>query len=336
MTEVQKRNDEGILPPVEGGVNQKDYKAFYYLMNAKPDTTIQLLDGKKIISIADIRDLNERIQRKQENYTSLGSIASINIIFEKGKIQDYANWAEFERESWHTINNKTNAISLTWDFSIKLPYYLNPQRHTLKVRIGHSISPKDMMELIFNSDNRSEINEKRANGVVKVDFIDQIIASELIGIVITWYDGLKKLPNNNGIQVFLENNQRPIVEIIFNLIPILILAIYHYYFIAFCIWGKQAKNLNIANIQIFLIVFVAIFYISRIFTKIFARWIENKIDEYKGISQFEITKGDENAVYDSKINNNTITKTISFKVMYGIIITIISIIFKQLIENWIK
>ena len=62
------------------------------------------------------------------------------------------------------------------------------------------------MELVFNSHNPSEIKEKRAIGVVRVDFIDQVIASELIEKVVTWYDGLKKMPKDIGVQKFMEKN----------------------------------------------------------------------------------------------------------------------------------
>lgn len=336
MTAIQRNTDEENLPTIAGKYSLDDVKSFFYLMNAKPDTSIQLLEGRKKIAIAEIRDLNERVQRKLENHDLIGQIASINLIFEKGKIKDYANWAEFERESWHTINNKTDSISLTWDISIKLPKYQNPQRHTLKVRVGNSISPKDMMELVFNSDNPSEIKEKRAIGVVKVDFIDQVIAAELIEKVVTWYDGLKKMPNDIGIQKFMEKNQSLIAGTVFNFTPVVLLVIYHYYFIAFCDWGKLKSNLNIANIQLFLIVFVTVFYTGKIFAQKFAKWIDMKIDEYKGLSQFEITKGDENAVHDAQINNNSITKKIISKAGLTIVGTVVAFVIRHLLENWIK
>jgi uncharacterized protein YlzI (FlbEa/FlbD family) len=335
MTQIIKTNDEENLP-VASKYSIDDMKSFFYLMNAKPDTSIQLLEGRKKITIAEIRDLNERIQRKLQNHDLIGQIASINLIFEKGKIQDYATWAEFERETWHTINNKTDAISLTWDISVKLPRYENPQRHTLKVRIGQAISPKDMMELVFTSDNPAELREKRADGVVKVDFIDQVIAGELIEKVTSWYDGLKKMPNDKGIQMILEKYQSIIVGVVFNFTPILFLSVYHYYFLAFCNWGSLTTNITIANIQLFLIIFATIFYFGKIFASKFAKKLDKKIDEYIGISQFKITKGDENALYDAQIKNSSITKEILTKIGITIITTLVAFGLRHLLELWIK
>lgn len=329
--------EELIAQPItESKYSLSDVKSFFYMMNAKPDTSIQLLEGRKKITIAEIRDLNERVQRKLENHELVGQIASINLIYEKGKIQDFSTWAEFEREQWHTINNKTEAISLTWDISIKLPKYSNPQRHTLKVRIGQAISPKDMMELVFSSDDPTELREKRADGIVKVDFIDQVIAGELIEKVVTWYDGLKKLQNAYGVQKVLEKNQSFIVGIIHNFTPIVILSIYHYYFIAFCNWGSLTTNLTIANLQLFLISFITVFYVGSIVAKRFARWIDKLIDGYKGVSQFEITKGDENGVHEAQINNKTITKKLITKASLSIVGAVVAFIIRNLLENWIK
>lgn len=313
----------------------EDMKSFFYLMNAKPDTSIQLLEGRKKITIAEIRDLNTRIQRKLDNHQLIGQIASINLIFDKGKIQDFSTWAEFERENWNTINNKTESISITWDISLKLPKYENPQRHTLKVRIGKSISPKDMMELVFNSDDPIELHEKRAIGIVKVDFIDQVIASELIEKVTNWYDGLAKLPDEQGIQKFFIKNQNLFVGIVHNFIPIIFLIIYHYYFTAFSNLANLSE-LTIANIQLLLIIFLSIFFIGSMVGKKFARWTDKKIDEYKGVSQFEITKGDQNAILDAKEVNEKITKKIISKVSITIITTIVTFFVRHLLEGWIK
>lgn len=336
MSDIEKSDNQELTPAKVSKYSLDDMKSLFYLMNAKPDTSIQLLEGRKKLSLADIRDLNERVQRKLQNHDLIGQIASINLIYEKGKIKDYATWAEFERENWNTINNKTEAVSVIWDISIKLPRYENPQRHTLKVRIGQAVSPKDMMELFFSSDNPTELREKRADGVVKVDFIDQVIAGELIEIVINWYEGLKKLPDDTGIQKYLEKYQNFLVGIIYNFTPVLILLIYHYYFVSFCGWSTLIDNISLASIQLLLITFIAVFFIGNMVAKKISRWTDRKIDDYKSLSPFEITKGDENAVNDAQTNNSNITKTLITKGLYAVFTTFIAFGIKYLFELWIK
>lgn len=336
MKKIQKTEQTETLPAEIGKYSLDDMKSLFYLMNAKPDSSIQLLEGQKKISVSDIKDLNERVQQKLQNHHLIGQIASINIIFAKGKIQDYATWAEFERESFHTINNKTEAISLTWDISIKLRMYENPQRHTLKVRIGQAISPKDMMELMFSTDNASELVEKRANGIVKVDFINQVIAGELIEKVVNWYDGLKKIPDEIGLQKILEKNQNYIVGIIHNFTPIIFLVVYHYYFVMFCNWGNLTNNISLSKIQLLLISFITVFFIGSMFAKKISRWIDKKIDDYKDISQFEITNGDKNAITESQESNKAITKKILSKAVLSIIGTTSAFLIGNLLEYLFK
>jgi hypothetical protein len=47
MTDIKIINDQENLPVVTGKYSLDDVKSFFYLMNAKPDTSIQLLEGKK-------------------------------------------------------------------------------------------------------------------------------------------------------------------------------------------------------------------------------------------------------------------------------------------------
>lgn len=311
----------------------EDMKSFFYLLNGKPDTSVQLLKGRKKVSIAEIRDLNERIQRKLENHNLIAQIASINLIFEKGKIQDYGSWAEFERETWHTINNITEVISLTWDISIKLPKYENPQRHTLKVKIGRSISPKDMLDLVFSSDNIGELIEQRADGVVKVDFIDQVIAGELIEKVTNWYDGLQNIPDETGLQKFFENYQSLIIGSINNFTPIFLLSLYHFYFTSFCNWSNYTNNITLANIQLLLISLLTVFFIGSMLGRRFAKWTDGKIDDYETLRQFSITKGDENSLSQSQLNNKSVSNTLLSKGGLAIFSAVIAFAVKYLLEH---
>jgi hypothetical protein len=95
-------------------------------------------------------------------------------------------------------------------------------------------------------------------------------------------------------------------------------------------------NITIANIQLFLIIFATIFYFGKIFASKFAKKLDKKIDEYIGISQFKITKGDENALYDAQIKNSSITKEILTKIGITIITTLVAFGLRHLLELWIK
>lgn len=333
MSNIEKFSGEENFP-AESRYSLADMKSLFYLINAKPDTSIKLLDKKRIVTVASIRDLDERISRKLENHHVIGQMTSVNIIFRNNVIKDYASWGEFINENWNTINQETESITMMWDLSIKLFRYANPQRHTLKVKLGQSLTPKDMMELVFISDNVMEMKEKRAAGVVKIDFIDQVLATELIDNVVSWYEGLREIQPNQGMQKILENNQSLVVGIVNNFMPLLLLAIYQYYFSTFCKWSTLSTNITIANLQLFLITFLGVYLIGSMIGKRLSFGLDQKIDSYQHKSQFEITKGDEKNLEKTNMENKKISSQIISKTLQIITSAIVSFFIKNLLEKW--
>ncbi len=206
MNNFEESVNSNIIPQQsEALIPLEEVKSFFYTLNAKPDTEIRLLPDRKILELADIRAINEQIAEKLRNHTVDAAITSINFILSNKKIKDYSTWAEFERENWDTVNEKIKTVSINWDILIKLPHYKLPQRHSMKLRVGSDILPKDVFQLMLTSDDISELIEAQASSVCKVDFINSIIAGELLNIVSNWHEGLKNCLETDPIQKFLGN-----------------------------------------------------------------------------------------------------------------------------------
>jgi hypothetical protein len=73
ISDIVPRQTEAIVPLDE-------IKSFFYQLNAKPDTEIRLLPGKKTLELADIRSINEQVAAKLMNHDITAEIASINFI----------------------------------------------------------------------------------------------------------------------------------------------------------------------------------------------------------------------------------------------------------------
>src|SRR4028118_867365 len=107
MNDSQTSETLGIVPQQAGAnLTLDDFKSLFYKLNAKPDTEIRLLPGKKTLELADIRSINEQIEAKIRNHDLTANVASINFILSNKKIKDYSIWAEFERENWETLNER--------------------------------------------------------------------------------------------------------------------------------------------------------------------------------------------------------------------------------------
>ena len=116
---IQQQSEQ--LIPQQSVIPLDEFKSLFYQLNAKPDTEIRLLTGKKKLELADIRSINEQISDKLRNHDLVSSIASINFVLSNKKIKDYFTWTEFERENWDTVNEKIRTINIKWDVAIKLP-----------------------------------------------------------------------------------------------------------------------------------------------------------------------------------------------------------------------
>jgi hypothetical protein len=99
----------------------------------------------------------------------------------------------------------------------------------MKLRIGADIPPKDIIQLILTTDDITQLIEAKSRSVCKVDFINNIIAIELLNIVSNWHEGLKNSPELNVVPRFLKKQGKLLSEIIRYLSPIVLLAIVSLY-----------------------------------------------------------------------------------------------------------
>ncbi|NEP05481.1 MAG: hypothetical protein F6K34_12010 [Okeania sp. SIO4D6] len=315
-------------------VNLDEFKAWYYLMNAKPDTELRLLGKGKVLELGDIRSINERVVDKLQNHDIIANSTSINFILSNGKIKDYYNWSEFERENWDTINEVVHSLSITWDVFLKLPQYQNPQRHSLKLRIGIAIPPKDILQLMLTSDNMLEIIEAQANGVCKVDFVNDIIATELLNIVSNWHDGLKDAPEYKPVQKFLRNSGRDLSRIIYYSIPILMLILINAYsHYLYPVIGIN-DTLSISNLQTISILFVAVFMIGLFLGKSIERSIDRSIADFEDYPKFLITRGDKNYINIIEQLNKSLTQDIIIRITWLFIVFLFNFLCNFLISSF--
>jgi uncharacterized protein YlzI (FlbEa/FlbD family) len=317
MNDSQTSETLGIIPQETGAtISLDDFKSLFYRLNAKPDTEIRLLPGKKTLELADIRSINEQIAAKLRNHDITADVISINFILSNKKIKDYSTWAEFERENWNTVNEKIQTLTLNWDILIKLPHYDLPQRHSIKLRIGTDIPPKDIFTLILTSDNIKELMEARSPSVCKVDFINNIIAAELLNVVSNWYEGLRDSPEPRIVQNFLKKQGTLLSEIIryaFPIVSLMIVCQYSNYL--FPILGIR-EEISIETLQK-VFIFLAAFFMAGLFAGFkIERFIDKRINKLEEYPRFSITRGDGKAIEEFEKVNDKLTREIVSRIFW--------------------
>ncbi|MBW4680812.1 MAG: hypothetical protein KME19_11945 [Microcoleus vaginatus WJT46-NPBG5] len=319
MTDSQAFETGSIVPNSTEAIASRsldDFKALFYLYNAKPDTEIRFLKGGKIVELSDIRSLEEQVAAKLGNHETLGQTVSITFMLSNKKIKEFSTWAEFERGQWNTVNEKVQALNLSWNVLIQLPQYKSPQTHSMKVRIGNAIPPKDIIQLIFTSDDISEVMEAQSPGVCKVDFINNIVANELLFIVDEWYKGLRKAPEPIVAQKFLKKYGKYASQLIRLLFPpLLLFIICSYTGYIYPIIGI-GQELSINTLQTVLVFLLTIFMVGAFLGSSIEKSIDRLIDQLEVYPNFLITKGDQNAVEDFERNNKKLTNQIFSRVAW--------------------
>lgn len=334
MSNINTPENSDIVLQQNGKVVPLDeFKAVFYQLNAKPDTEIRLLRGKKNLDLADIKSINEQISAKLRNHELIADIASINFVLSNRKIKDFSTWAEFERQNWDIVNEKVRTLTIKWDIAIKLPEYKLPQRHSLKIRIGTEIPPKDIFQLMFTSDDITELLEARTPSICKVDFVNNILAIELIGIVVNWYEGLRDLPETNPLSSFLSKQGRLLSEIVRYCSPIVLLVIFHQYYDDFAPLIGLQQPISLKSLDALLILIVAIFMTGIFFGFKFERFIDKRIEKFEEHPLFSITRGDKKAAEEFERTNKKLANQILARFFWVIFSLIASYLVKFVVNH---
>ena len=255
-------------------------------------------------------------------------MVKLTFILTEGNVKEYGSWDEFQREDWGTINQQVESINLTWDLTFSMPDFALPQRHTLKVRIGNAMPPKDMLQIMFTSDEPTELMESQAEGLVKLDFINQVVANELIQIVDHWQKGLKELLNPKSLILFLEKRESYIRSFIVYFVPITFLALSYFCHQLLYNYFNYSKELNIISMQRLMLIYITLLGLGLFIAKYFSNWFGNKVHKFKHENGIAISKGDQNYLQEIKKENETVLGQILNKVIISVVGTIILITIK--------
>ncbi|HBF46978.1 MAG TPA: hypothetical protein DDW91_11115, partial [Shewanella frigidimarina] len=278
---------------IVASVPKDAFKAMFYLFAGKPDSRSKSFSKKIQINKQSIIDLNSSIRKKFELH-QIDQVVTTVSMAQKGKeATEFGIWSTFEEHDFK-IPEVTESVLLKWDFLIKLESYAAPQRHTLSVKIIKSPTAEDVLRRVFTQQDEEDDS---GSGVctVRVDFINHMLADELINVVEKWNKTLSKC---SSIPSFVEwavkydhKIARAIHYSISTFVLILIVALVGHY-------GRNWTELyRLAQV---VILGVAAFHIAVGIGRYFASKAYSSINESAEYFPFCITSGDINAIEDSR------------------------------------
>lgn len=313
----------------------EQFKSLFYLFKGKRDTQIRLYDDNKTFYRSNILDINQTIQDKLLLHNVTNKIVNISLALSGNKVKTFGNWLEFENEKWDT-NDEVDSIVINWDFEIVLPNRVHtiPQTHSLKIRIGREIKPTELIHLMMIGSDEYELEENSSQMVCKVDFVNSIIAIELLDRVDQWYKSLSTKISDNATNIWLNkwsNKLRLFSEILivisgfFFLYPVLSKFIFN---------PDNVVNSNKLLQSIFIILsltFICFAVFNRLASYVSFR-LDRAIDKLQGTPIFEITNGDKNLLDKILKKNKTLRREIYLKLIVSLISSGILYVAGQLIK----
>jgi hypothetical protein len=307
------------------GISLEDFKSFYYLINAKPDRETKFYHESKIVSIESIIELNDLIQEKLKLSQIVTNQVTAVVSLNNNRTCDFGTWAQFLAEKWNT-SAITKTVTVIWDFSIQLPNYKFPQRHTVKLRIGSRLKPKDMFELVMNHEEEEEIFEAIAHSICSIDFINPVISNEIFLIIENWHEALPKNFYDAKWQDILSKNSKKTEQLIIFLVilggsTILFWLSKIYLDI---IWTDKFDKVFLSRIFAGLLISGLILFLFYESGKLWANRSIKYIDRLRPAAIFKFTKGDGNANDENKKKNNQILKSIGMKMIITIMFNILA------------
>jgi hypothetical protein len=159
------------------------------LFGAKSDSMCRIFNKQIVVGLKELSILNTNINEKLSIHSVEYVTTDVDITFANKKTISFKTWVEFVNYDYESINSRVEQIYIQWDFKVKLNYEVS-QKHTIYLRITSSPKPSDLIKALINGglDEDNEFEVKTSVMLCKVDFINNVLAEELMNVVEKWND----------------------------------------------------------------------------------------------------------------------------------------------------
>ncbi|WP_372724804.1 hypothetical protein [Novipirellula sp.] len=287
-------------------VPHQDFRSWFYLVTGKPDSKVKLFQRPVVATPSDIEDLNERVVAKLKNHQISESVTTVSVSFDKKEAIQFGTWGEFTGFNWK-IPERTQEVTVKWSFCLDLPEFKVPQPHMLLMKLSTPVTPKQFLQMIFSADE-DDIDDLKPDTSIcmcRVDFINHVLADELITIVDRWNDSLKKHPSQDNWLDKLEKHDGLIAQCVHYTSALVFVGVAGLALYQLTKHIDPALPITIDGLRLsfyWLLGTGAILFVLARIGKYLASQIYHAINSYGARAVFDFTRGDTNHVteVDSK------------------------------------
>ena len=333
--EIKKDDQKNMEVPdntLVAEIPKEGIKSLFHTLVGRPDSEEIILHRLIKISPDDIFQLKDAIIRKLDNHKVVSISIKIDIAFEDDRIKQFGSWKAFEDFNWIS-SEVTSEVLIVFDFLVEMPNFKVPQRHTVSVRIMARPNPLRILRSIISEDfdKMDQIQDLKGPIICRVDFINNVLAKELIEVVKEWNKCCKLAFTENKFIKFIRRHPN-FLDYLFKYLTLSvmsILAVTILYEITSPI--KDSSLLTFGNFKILfswaLLAIVGILLMNEVVKKIFS-YAYNAFRNYgKRFLVFELSNGDKEKQKEViRTDSNNIYKFIlgsGFNILLNIIAGVI-------------
>ncbi|TDE02629.1 hypothetical protein [Flavobacterium hiemivividum] len=334
-TPSQAANDIAIIDESQ----IKQFQSLYYLIKGKRDTDIKLFTEFKQFSFEDVLELNDKVYKILEVHKLITDIVNVNVGLENKEIKTFGNWNEFKNTDWN-ISARTKYISIEWDFNLLFQnqFHNVPQTHTMRVRIGNSLKPSEMIQVVFQGGDEYELEEAQAQMSCKIDFINAQICNQLKITVSEWYEALPKNSEEHKLIKFILKHEVKFQNlIVFSFLTSAIILLNYLFSISI---NNEIeilpKDIN-QKMFFFITLSIGVFYMFYKFGQLLSnRMMHKQINKLKRNPMFEFTKGDKNRFTEIRKENKQLINGLFVTLLIGLSINGLTALIGFILELILK
>lgn len=206
--------DEQLLKTNPRETALTNNRAAFYRLLARPDSITKVFNKTAVIDMQDIRELNQRVNEKLNHYQEAGYLIQTNVKFADGKTRSFPDWTSLDSHDWYESEPINNMV-ITWNFNAVFPGREEPQMHTLMVKLSNGLRPEEMLNLVFTGkiEDIQEMDNNLFPIVTRVDFVDRVLADELLFLVEEWVKTLRESEvQKTPLMLLLQKNKAKVAS----------------------------------------------------------------------------------------------------------------------------
>lgn len=296
----------------------------YNEITGKSEKLSKRYDVNFRIQFADIQQLHHLVGQLCEQYNIKAHNESVTVYFEEDSQNLYSSFDRFSMIDESSVS-AVEGVQITYNFMVVVPKSRRPQSYTLKVMLdSRVVDLKKMRADDFPRPMIQILGKRTAH--VDVEYIDYVIARNLIDGVDRWISGLptydhpawlKTLQKYSGYirQIFRYGLGTLAAYYVFKLVPVYVPS-------SDPDFEVLAKFTILGSLAIFILFRLGFFL---------GRRVENALDDFYPLSYIRLNRGDERVIADARRSK---TRQI-LRIVWGAVGTIGLGVATTFISNWL-